>query len=202
MNPKENDWKAVRNHIVDSYRQAASIRYGQSAVTELEHSLQCAELADQAGADEELVIACMLHDVARSAVPQEQVSDTLQSADVAPDAKNHGEAAAELMKDMLPERSLFCIRYHAEAKQYLCQVNPAYRDRLADASIQTLAVQSDSTSREKLDTLANHRFWKDALRVRTWDDGAKVRDRETRPLDYWINRLDEFLAEIPREAAG
>ncbi len=188
--------RSTYQHIVDSFDSAAFIQYGETAVTELEHALQCAELADNAGADDELVFACMLHDVARFAVPQDQVSDTLQNLEPSKDAKGHGEKAAELMRGLLPERSLFCIQHHAEAKQYLCQTNEKYRQKLSAASIKTLAIQSDSTSQERLNTLAKHEWWEDAIRLRVWDDAGKVKGKETRPLTFWLERLEQFLAMV------
>ena len=189
----KSEWKSVYNHIAQSYQTAAKTQYGEEAVTELEHSLQCAELADQAAADEELVLACLLHDVARFAVPQDDVSDTLQKAKVHNAAKGHGVKAAELMDGFLPERSLFFIQHHAEAKQYLCQTHPGYKDKLSSASIKTLQVQSQDTDQQKLDELAAHPWWPDAVRLRVWDDAAKVKGKQTRSLNYWLDRLNQFL---------
>ena len=180
--------------LVEKFALADSIGYGESAVSEQEHALQCAELADAAGADEDLVMASLLHDVARFAVPQEMVLDTLQNTETHGDAKTHGEQAAHLLGNLLSERALFCIRHHAEAKQYLCQINPAYRAKLADASIATLRIQARQTSPQKLAELSRHRWWKDALRVRAWDDAGKVKGRQTRPVDYWLDRLKQFAA--------
>jgi len=182
----EPNWLPVRNHIIQSFGKAANICYGESAVTELEH-------ADDAGADEELVIACMLHDVARFAAPQEQISDTLQETKISEGAMGHGEVAARMMFELLPARTLFCIRHHAEAKQYLCQTNPSYRAKLAPASIRTLEIQAAETGQKELDSLAEHEWWKDALRVRVWDDSAKQKGKPTKSFAYWTSRLDQFL---------
>ena len=199
MMTTDNDapsWQTAYEQVTDSFDKASTIRYGESAVTEIEHALQCAELADHAGADDDLVFAAMLHDVGRYAVPQELVSDTLQDVEIAEDARGHGERGAQLMANMLPARSLFCIQYHAESKIYLCQTNPNYRASLAGASVKTLAVQSANYDQARLDDLSGHRWWQDALRVRVWDDTAKVKGRETRPLGYWIDRLEKFMGEI------
>ena len=196
----KSEWQKLFSHIVDSYQTAAKTQYGEEAVTELEHSLQCAELADKAGADEELVLACLLHDVARFAVPQDEVSDTLEKADIHKTAKGHGMKAAELMSDFLPENSLFYIQHHAEAKQYLCQTQPGYKEKLSAASIKTMKVQSLDTDSEKLDALSKHPWWNDAVRLRVWDDAAKVKGKETRSLDYWLARLNRFLVTYQSKA--
>ena len=189
-------WQAAYEQVTGNFDKASKTCYGESAVTELEHALQCAELADHADADDELVFAAMLHDVGRYAVPQELVFDTLQDVEIADNALGHGERGAQLMANMLPARSLFCIRYHAESKLYLCQKNPNYRAKLAGASVKTLAVQSTNYDQARLDELSGHRWWQDAIRVRVWDDSAKDKGRATRPLDYWVDRLEKFLKEI------
>ena len=66
--------------LLESMARSAARQYGGEAVSELEHALQCAELADAAGADDELVLAALLHDVGRYAVPQSLVSDQLEGA--------------------------------------------------------------------------------------------------------------------------
>ena len=59
---------------------SAARRYDGEAVSELEHALQCAELARDGAADEELQLACLLHDVGRYAIDQSLVADTLETA--------------------------------------------------------------------------------------------------------------------------
>ena len=54
--------------LLESMARSGARQYGGEAVSELEHALQCAELAEAAGADQELVLAALLHDVGRYAV--------------------------------------------------------------------------------------------------------------------------------------
>ena len=63
-------WKTAFEQVTGSFDKASKIRYGESAVTELEHALQCAELADHADADDELVFAAMLQITYRFFVEQ------------------------------------------------------------------------------------------------------------------------------------
>src|SRR5713101_5834870 len=66
--------------LIEAMTRSAPRQYGKEEVTELAHALQCADLAQGAGADEELVLACLLHDVGRYALAQDEVSDTLEIA--------------------------------------------------------------------------------------------------------------------------
>ncbi len=65
----------MTDRLLDAMAGSAARRYGAERVSELAHALQCAELAREAGADEELTLACLLHDVGRFAVDQALIFD-------------------------------------------------------------------------------------------------------------------------------
>jgi len=78
---------APADRLLDALARSAATRYGGEVVSELEHALQCAELAREGGADEELQLACLLHDVGRYAVDQSLVSDTTERTPVGSSAR-------------------------------------------------------------------------------------------------------------------
>ena len=49
--------------IADVFARRGHEQYAGEPVTQLEHALQTAHLAEQAGADDELITACLLHDL-------------------------------------------------------------------------------------------------------------------------------------------
>ena len=49
--------------IIQLYRSAGAVRYGMESVSQEQHALQCAVLAEQAGSPPELVAAALLHDL-------------------------------------------------------------------------------------------------------------------------------------------
>jgi len=65
----------MADRLLEAFADSAARLYGGEPVTELAHSLQCAELARDAGADEELQLACLLHDVGRFAVDPRLIFD-------------------------------------------------------------------------------------------------------------------------------
>jgi predicted HD phosphohydrolase len=160
-------------------------RYGGEVVSELEHALQCAELAREGLADEELQLACLLHDVGRYAVDQSRVADTLAATRVGPSARGHHELGADLLAPSAPERVVWCVRQHADAKRYLCATEPGYLDRLSPASRHTLGLQGGVMSPVEAARFAEHPWVRDAVALRRWDDEAKVVGKRTRSLDEW-----------------
>ncbi len=124
--------------------------YDGEAVSELEHALQTAALAAADGADDELVLAALLHDVGRvQQVPRHQ--------DVA-----------------LPgvgERTQWLVGRHVDAKRWLVSTE-AYE--LSEVSLVSLGHQGGPATPTEVETWAQHPWWDDAVRLRRWDDAAKV----------------------------
>src|SRR5436853_7804346 len=107
---------SMTDRLIDAMTKTAARQYGRERVSELAHALQCAELAEGAGADEELILACLLHDVGRYAVAQEEISDTLEATSPrSGKTLGHHEAGADLIAGHVPERVVFLVRAHADA---------------------------------------------------------------------------------------
>jgi predicted HD phosphohydrolase len=175
----------MADRLLDAMARAAACRYGGEAVSELEHALQCAELAREAGADEELQLACLVHDVGRYAVDQSLVSDTTAPTRTGPRARGHHDVGAELIAPWVPERVAWCVRLHADAKRYLCAIEPDYLGRLSAVSRHTLRLQGGVMTATDVARVAGHPWLADAVALRRWDDDAKVVGKATRPLDAW-----------------
>ena len=177
--------------LLGAMAHAGARRYGAERVSELEHALQCAELAEASGADEEVRLACLLHDVGRVAVDQALVFDRVGGA--RPGTRGHHELGADFIAPYVPPRVTWLVRMHADAKRYLCATEPGYHATLSPASQHTLTLQGGFMSAEEIARHAAHPWMADALRLRRWDDGAKVVGRPTRPLPAWEPLLRRYF---------
>ena len=175
----------IADRLLDALARSGARRYGGEVVSELEHALQCAELARDGAADEQLQLACLLHDVGRYAIDQSLVADTLEATRVGPSARGHHEVGADLLAPWVPERVAWCVSMHANAKRYLCATQDAYFDRLSPASRHTLGLQGGVMSADDAARFARHRRAGDAVALRRWDDEAKVVGKSTRTLGEW-----------------
>jgi predicted HD phosphohydrolase len=157
---------AMADRLLAGLASSGARRYGGEVVSELEHALQCAELAREGSADEELQLACL-------------------PARIGPSARDHHELGADLLVPWVPERVAWCVHMHADAKRYLCATEPQYFDRLSPASRHTLRLQGGLMSPDDAVRFAEHRWARDAVALRRWDDEAKVVGKRTRSLDEW-----------------
>ena len=152
-------------------------------VSQAEHMLQAAALAEDDGAPTELVIAALLHDVGHFTGPLTG-DDLMGGTD-----NRHSDVAADWLARWFGPSVTEPIRLHVAAKRYLCAVDPAYVGLLSEASRYTLGVQGGPMSPEELAAFEAEPYAGDAVRLRRWDDAAKDAGRDVPPFGLYQQRL-------------
>ena len=101
--------------------------YIGEAVSQVQHSLQAATLAQIAGADDETVIGALLHDVGRF-IPAADKMESMMAADGTYIGKASHEIIGERHLRQLGFSEKICqvVGAHVIAKRYLCAVEPGY----------------------------------------------------------------------------
>ena len=156
-------------------------QYGCEAVSQLEHALQCAHLAESAGESDEVVIASLLHDLGHmlKAANAETTHVDTDSDDL------HQYTLMPFLRGKLSAAVLEPIRLHVDAKRYLCHADPAYHDALSPASQLSLRLQGGVFTEIEAQCFITQPFGRDAARLRTWDDRAKTPGAVTPPLAHY-----------------
>jgi predicted HD phosphohydrolase len=78
------------------------------------------------------------------------------------------------------------IRLHVDAKRYLCATRPDYFSQLSPDSVRSLALQGGVMDAQTAQRFADQRWAGDAVRLRLWDDEAKVAGLETPTLRHFL----------------
>ena len=156
------------------------IEYSGEGVTQLEHSLQAAQLAEQAGAAPELVTAAFLHDLGHMLNLQGE-TPTARGID-----DQHQYFAIPFLRPLFPLAVIEPIRLHVDAKRALCAVEPDYYEALSEDSKRSLVLQGGVYTPEQAATFRAKPYAEDAMRVRRWDDAAKVPGAQTSPLSRYL----------------
>jgi [1-hydroxy-2-(trimethylamino)ethyl]phosphonate dioxygenase len=166
--------------------------YGGEQVTQLEHALQSAALAEAEQATPALVVAALLHDIGHL------LHDL---PDDAPDTgvdDRHETSGQNYLSALFPESVTEPVRLHVPAKRYLCTVDADYSKGLSQPSVVSLRLQGGPMIAEEVDRFRANPFAEDALRLRRWDDAAKVPDLPTPPLSHYAT----LMHELARKDAG
>lgn len=160
------------DEITGLFHANDTVQYGAEAVTQQQHALQCAHLAEQADASPALVAAALLHDLGHLLAP-EQGPKPIGADDL------HQFMALPFLRGVFPEAVLAPIRLHVDAKRYLCRVDPSYWAGLSPASKKSLVLQGGPFSAEEAHAFMAQAFAADAVALRRWDDGAKNPEAST-----------------------
>jgi phosphonate degradation associated HDIG domain protein len=171
--------------------QRGGSAYFGEPVTQKEHALQCAWMAEQEGAEDALVVAALLHDIGHllNGGP-ENVADA--------DADRRHEAAGEQwLASFFGPQVTEPVRLHVAAKRYLCAVDPDYVASLSEASKQSLELQGGPLTEGAIAAFAELPYAEDAVRLRRWDDRAKVPGLMTPELIHYTLRVEK-LSALPR----
>jgi phosphonate degradation associated HDIG domain protein len=157
-------------------------QYSGEPVTQLEHALQTAALAEGEGADDELVTAALLHDLGHLLHDLGE-TPTLRGVDDV-----HQYAALPFLRRLLPDRVLGAIQLHVDAKRYLCATRPGYHAALSADSQRSLLLQGGIFDAMQAAAFAMRPGAMDAVRLRLWDDLAKAPDLPTPTLQHFLAR--------------
>jgi phosphonate degradation associated HDIG domain protein len=169
--------------------QQGSQQYGLEAVSQREHALQCAQLAESAGEPDRLVIACLLHDLGHLLAAEKNgtTEHDLSRDDL------HQYSLLPFLRGALPDEVLEPIRLHVDAKRFLCQAEDGYSATLSAASVHSLAQQGGAYTAVESRTFLHQPFAWEAVRLRRYDDLAKAPDRVVPPLEHYLPRLERLM---------
>ena len=176
-------------------RHGAS-QYSGEPVTQLEHALQTAQLAEQSGADDALVTASLLHDLGHLLNdPSRGFADTpsLRGID-----DTHQYFALPFLRGLFPASVLAAIKLHVDAKRYLCQADAGYHAKLSEDSKRSLALQGGVFSAAQSAAFLAQRGAHDAVLLRQWDDLAKQAGRVTPSLAHFLERAKRCRLTQPK----
>ncbi len=175
--------------ITGLFTARGSAQYGSEAVSQLQHALQCAHLAEQAGASVDLVAAALLHDLGHLVAP-----GTKSSAQGADDLHQH--LAIPFLRGVFPESVLQPICLHVDAKRYLCFADPLYHATLSPASQRSLALQGGAFTQDEAELFLAKPFAQDAVHLRLWDDRAKDPKAVTPGWSYYADVMGRASAAL------
>ena len=173
-----------------NYMEEQGQSFYDEVVTQLEHALQCAALAQQNDAGPTLITGALLHDIGHFILDEHNADKAFLAKDL-----NHEEIGAAYLAPFFPKAVTTPIRLHVPAKRYLCATDASYHDGLSEASKRSLIVQGGVMSDEEREAFEQIPHFEDALTLRRWDDLAKVKGLESAGLETYRNIVQQCLIQ-------
>ena len=178
--------------IFDRFRRYGDDTYHGEQVSLSEHMLQSAQTAEEDDAPPELVAAALLHDVGHLA------DELLDDPAAHGEDGHHEDVAHSLLAQYFPPSVVEPIRMHVAAKRYLCAVEPDYLAALSPASRLSLRLQGGPFDPEEVAAFEASEFAAAAVRLRRYDDTAKIPGAPTPALEHYRPILEAVMTPVPR----
>jgi len=180
---------SIVDEIFELFARRGGEAYFGEPVSQLEHALQTALQAEEAGAPDTLIAAALLHDIGHLL---HQLPEDI--ADQGVDGR-HELVGARWLARYFPASVAEPIRLHVAAKRYLCAVDAEYQRQLSAASIQSLALQGGAMSEAEAREIEAMPYVREAVRLRRWDDQAKAPGWKTPDLAHYQFLLERLAEE-------
>ena len=163
------------------YAERGGLHYGEG-VTQLEHALQCAILAQEEGSSANLIAAALLHDVGHLLLEEDHVTQTDRD-------DRHEILGARVLSGLFDNAVRAPIALHVAAKRYLCFKDTQYFQALSPASQRSLALQGGPFDAEQAMQFENRPYWREAVALRRFDDTGKRDGLSSRSFDTFLPLL-------------
>jgi phosphonate degradation associated HDIG domain protein len=173
--------------IIELMKRRGEAQYGSENVSQLDHALQCAYLAELAGEKNETIAAALLHDLGHLiAAEKNHVKDQNTDED-----DLHQFIVLPFLRRLFTQGVVEPIRLHVDAKRYLCLVEPGYFDMLSQASRLSLNQQGGVFTELQAAAFLSQPFAEESVRLRRYDDLAKVPKKKVPGLAHFERYLHD-----------
>ena len=177
----------VVEFILDLFARQGATEYMGEAVTMSQHMEQTAACAIADHAEDDLVIAALLHDIGHFI--GEHPIDALEKGD----DNYHEEVGADYLQKHFAPSISEPVRLHVAAKRYLCATDADYLGRLSDASINSLNVQGGPMNAAEIATFEANPHHRAAVKLRRYDDDGKVAGLTISPVTSYRQTLESLV---------
>lgn len=162
-------------------------------VSQLEHALQCAALAQEDGAGPALVAAALLHDIGHLCADWQ--APRMGALGV---VAHEWVGARYLATHGLPPEVCALVAGHVAAKRYRVATDLTYRGQLSAASLATLELQGGPMGAAELHRFGRDPLRDDKLRLRSYDERAKIPSAQVPGLSSYTALLQTLCSSPPR----
>ena len=179
--------EAVIDAIIHLYKVAGRRDTTVDGLSQVDHAVQTAQLAEDERAPESLVVAALLHDLGHLLEPWPR-----DIAHLGVDHRHEALGAAWLARAFGPE---VCepIRLHVQAKRYLCTVEESYLETLTPSAMRSLELQGGPMGAADARAFEGARWFREAVWLSRLDERAKRGGMSPPDFEEYRARLEAML---------
>ena len=172
------------------YATHGGLNYGEG-VTQMEHALQCAALAEANGGAPSLIAASLLHDIGHLFEKEDEVAAFTVD-------HRHQDTGARALAGLFGDAVWQPVALHVAAKRYLCFKEETYLRALSHASRHSLSLQGGAFTTAEAQSFESMCYWRDAVALRRFDDMGKREDLSHRAFEDFTPLLRSLLIDAAK----
>ncbi|KXJ25652.1 uncharacterized protein LOC110244149 [Exaiptasia diaphana] len=178
--------------IFDLYRKYGGEDYIGEPLSQTEHMIQCAMLAEKEDFSDEVILGALFHDIGHLIGFEEQSPQMGEYG-----TEKHEIIGEKFLSDLgFPESVTKMVGGHVDAKRYLVYKYEDFYEKLSAASKQTLIHQGGPMSAEEASAFEKLPVFKALIQMRTWDDKGKIEGLPIEPLSKYEDMCIKYLKSI------
>ena len=182
------DPRSTVEEVLRVLGSAGEMEYHGERVSQLEHALQCAQHGQNDDGTEDEVIAALLHDIGHI-WPLE--GRELTSVGVV----DHDAIGGQVLRRLgFSEAVAEIVCGHVQAKRFLVSTDSEYAARLSAASVESLKLQGGPMTAEDAEVFSRSSHCRERVRIRIWDDRAKIPGAKVPGLESYRELLTVHLS--------
>lgn len=165
---EETEAIRIADEIIALYNHYGHQDYIGEPVSQIEHMCQCAQLAEIANYDDEVILAAFFHDIGH--LCEHVMAKHMDNYGIV----DHEKIGADYLAHKgFSDRITKLIESHVAAKRYLTYKYPAYYEKLSDASKNTLNFQGGPMNEQEAKAFEDDERFLLYITLRGWDERAK-----------------------------
>lgn len=179
----------IIDEIFDLYEKYGSQNYIGEEITQIEHMIQSAMIAESESNDTEFILSAFLHDIGHLLGDKNKLEQMGHWG-----TENHDKIAENYLRDNgFPEKVCKLVGNHVNAKRYLVSIDKEYYDNLSKASKMTLKYQGGIMSETEIDEFKNDPLFPLYIKLRYCDERAKEKNIKLESIEKYKNLMLSVL---------
>jgi 2-amino-1-hydroxyethylphosphonate dioxygenase (glycine-forming) len=189
---KMNTIEQTVNEIFDLFKNYGKADYIGEPVSQLQHALQAAMQAETEGYGNEVILAALFHDIGHLVALSKGGFESMNGFG----AMSHETLGSEYLLSMgFSNRMAELVNAHVIAKRYLVSKDENYFNQLSEASVATLKFQGGKMNEEEMIAFEANADFNLYLKMRSWDDKAKLENFEEKQVEYYKEMCLDYLIQ-------
>lgn len=166
----------ILRQVFELYKTVGNKTYIGETINQIQHGAQAALLAEKQGYSKTIILAAFLHDIGNLVPHRNTINRTNQEIQGLGTYEHEKIGATFLRSYFFPEEICELVENHVQTKRYKLTTDKTYYNTLSEASKKTFEIQGGLMTTEELIAFRNNPLYDVHLKLREWDDLAKLSD--------------------------